>query len=246
MKTNQLHDELCEAFVSAGAACADDFLPKGYNDEKADVVFMDERVIVEVKSLCKDDVESERVRQSIDRIFGEWEAKGGPIVFGSLNVDVATLPHGMGEEITSVFGERVRKDLKKANRQIRATASVLGWTDFHGVVALATPAHFRTHPGVIGRAAWDLLRRPDQAAQVNGMMTLAVPVEDSSGRAMGQLMMIPHPRGKRPIPEGIYQRMGDGFARHYGMREGLKMHRQDGSEEEFMARFMGPERKDAD
>lgn len=237
MRIDELHDELCAGFIDAGATPADQLLPLRYNGKKADVVFVAERVIVEVKSLFDDSLESTRVRTNFDRIVLEWMKKGGPIIFGTVNLDLSDLPPAMAEEMISYVGERVRTGLKDANRQIRATVEMLDWDDFNGIAVFASPAHFKTHPGVIARAAWDLLRRSDRTPLLNGLMTFWVPVEDRPG----QLMIIPHTRGERSIPAGIYERMGRGFAARFAAEKGVQLERQISDEGEFMGRFMGPE-----
>jgi hypothetical protein len=225
MRTDELHDEVCAGLVHAGATPVEQLLPSRYTGKRADVVFVPERVIVEVKSLFDDSLESNRVRKSFDRIILEWMKKGDPIIFGTVNLELAELPPAMAEEMISYVGERVRTGLKDANRQIRATAQMLNWDNFHGIVAVASPAHFRTHPGVIARAAWQPLRRPEHAPFVNGLMTFWVPVDDRPDT----LMIIPHTRRAGSIPDTIYERMG------------VQLAPKSADEDEFMGRFMGPE-----
>jgi hypothetical protein len=237
MRIDELHDELCTGFIDAGATPVEQLLPLRYNGKKADVVFVPERVIVEVKSLFDDSLESKRVRTNFDRIVLEWMKKGGPIIFGKVNLNLSDLPPAMAKEMISYVGERVKTGLKDSSRQIRATGAMLNWDHFYGITAFASPAHFKTHPGVIARAAWDLLRRPQLAPLLNGVMTFWVPVDDHPG----QLMIIPHPRGVRSIPDSIYERMGRGFAARFAAREGMQLTHQIADEDEFMGRFMGPE-----
>jgi hypothetical protein len=241
LKIADLHDEVCEALLAAGGSAPEALLPAAYNGKKADAVFAEEKVIVEVKSLCKDREQTEAVTKKIDRIFDSWTHKGGPIVFGQVMIDVNKLPAAMAQEVILCFGDRIKTNLKDASRQIRDTSSALGWDSCYGIAAFVVPASFRTHPGVIGHAAWDLLRRPDQAPAVNEVVIIAVPVRDHPANgSVGQLIFSDHPRGDDRLPEGFVSRICDHFARRFEQSYNIpKMKRIDGSEELFMSRFMG-------
>jgi hypothetical protein len=240
VKIAELHDEVCAALMDARGCTPESVLPAGYNGKKADAVFSDERIIVEVKSVCKDREQTEAATKRIDRVFDNWSRKGGPIVFGEVMVDVNTLPPPMASEVILCFGERIKTDLKDANRQIRETASALGWDQCYGITAFVVPATFHTHPGVIGHAAWDLLRRPDQAPWVNAIIIFSVPVRDHlPGGPAGELIISPHPRAGR-TPEGFARKVSACFAKRFERSYGLpEMERVEETEAQFMSRFMG-------
>jgi hypothetical protein len=242
MRIAELHDALCAAIIDAGAVTADSLLSAQYAGKRADAVFLDDRVIIEVKSLCKDRVESEDVRTKVDRIFIDWMGKGGPVIFGQVTVGLAQLPQKMADEIVATFGDRVRTSIKDANRQIRATAEQLGWTSYTGLVAVITPNSFKTDAGVIGSAAWQLLRRPKEAPCVQQFLTVAVPVEDGPSTG-GDLMFMPHPRhADVPFPDELGIRIAQAFAmRLAGISEPALVERREMPAEEFMRRFMAPE-----
>jgi hypothetical protein len=237
----ELHDALCAAIIDAGAVAAEALLPANYAGKRADAVFVDQRVIIEVKSLCNDRVESDEVRATVDRIFLEWMGKGGPIVFGQVVVGLSQLPPRMADEITSCFGDRIRTNIKDANRQIRATAQQLGWTSYTGLLAIITPASFKTDPGVIGCAAWQLLRSPEKAPCVQQLLTVVAPVEDGPPGA-GELMFMPHPRRRDvPFPHGLGVRIAEAFAMRWaGVSDPSLLQRRDMGQDEFMARFLAP------
>lgn len=240
MRIAELHDEVCAALLFAGGCAPESILPAGYNGKKADAVFAEEHIIVEVKSVCKDRAQTEAVTKRIDRIFDEWSKKGGPIIFGEVMVDVNTLPTAMAHEIILCFGDRIKTDLKDASRQIRETTSALGWEDCYGITAFVVPTSFRTHPGVIGHAAWDLLRRPDQAPCVHAIMVFAVPVTDHLLHPVGNLITSSHPRGAKGLPNGFASRVFAGFAARFAKSYGLpEMQRITETEDDFMSRFMG-------
>lgn len=244
MRIDQLHDELCEALFSAGADRPEALLPKGYNDQKADAIFSDRRVIVEVKSLCTDRVEAAEVEGIVNEIFAEWTRNGGPVPFGTVNFDVAAMPDQYARKLISFYGNRVRRELGKASGQIRDTISALGWSERpFGIVAFITPSSFRTHAGVIGRTAWDLLKRPDQAPYVDAIMTFAVPVEDHGSNNSREMLVVPQPRGDASIPDGLASHIADTWALHYTTQVGSHLlARQDFSVDQFMGKFMAPAR----
>jgi hypothetical protein len=244
MRIDQLHDELCEALFAAGADRPEALLPKGYNDQKADAVFSQRRIIVEVKSLCSDRVEAAEVEGVVDEIMSEWMRNGGPVTFGTVSYDVSKLPDQYARKLISYYGNRIRRELNKASGQIRDTASGLGWSERpFGIVAFITPSSFRTHAGVIGRAAWDLLKRTDQAPYVDAIMTFAVPVEDHGTDNMREMLVVPHPRGEASIPAGLARHIADTWALHYTNKVGSRLlARQNFSVDQFMEKFMAPER----
>ena len=245
MRTAELHDELVGAFLDAGAVEPENLLPPGYVGKRADALFENARVIVEVKSLCDDRLASDECRNCVNSVFSSWAKKDGPIVFGTVWIQDSDLPPAMADELVACFGPRVKTCLKDGNRQMRATGEALGWPSYYGLVALITPAHFRTHPGIIGRAAWELLRRPDQAPVVNGIVTFAVPVEEHAPDPPGDLLVIPHSRAGRALPPGLVEAVADNFARRFAARAGSeKLFRQEMTEDDFMTQFMGPERFD--
>lgn len=244
MRIDQLHDELCEALFSAGADRPETLLPKGYNDQRADAVFANHRVIVEVKSLCSDRVEAAEVEGVVDEIISEWTRNGGPVFFGTVSFDVSKLPDQYARKLISFYGNRIRRELNKASGQIRDTVSGLGWSERpFGIVAFITPSSFRTHAGVIGRAAWDLLKRPDQAPYVDAIMTFAVPVEDHGTANIREMLVVPQPRGDTSIPDGLASHIADTWAQHYTAQVGSRLlARQDFSVDQFMEKFMAPAR----
>lgn len=243
MRTLELHDELVAALLDSGAVEPEELLPSDYSGKRADAVFEAEKVIIEVKSLCEDRIASDECRGCVDRVFEKWTRKGGPIIFGTVWVHDTKLPPAMADELVACFGPRVKNNLRDGNRQLRATADALGWPSFYGLVLLVTPAHFRTHPGVIGRAAWELLRRAEEAPLVNGIATFSVPVADHAPDPAGDLMVIPHSRGTRPLPVGLIETLADNFARRFAARAGSdRVHRRDMTEDDFMTKFLGPER----
>jgi len=97
--------------------------------------------------------------------------------------------------------------------------------------------------GVIGRAAWDLLKRTDQAPYVDAIMTFAVPVEDHGTDNMREMLVVPHPRGEASIPAGLARHIADTWALHYTNKVGSRLlARQNFSVDQFMEKFMAPER----
>lgn len=244
MRIRDLHDELCEALYSAGAARPAAVLPKGYTGQNADAVFSERRIIVEVKSLCSDRVEAAEMEGIVDEIMTEWMRNGGPVTFGTVSFDVSKLPDQYARKLISFYGNRVRRELNKASGQIRDTVSGLGWSERpFGIVAFITPSSFRTHAGVIGRTAWDLLKRPDQAPYVDAIMTFAVPVEDHGTGNIREMLVVPQPRGDTSIPDGLASHIADTWAQHYTNKVGSRLlARQDFSVDQFMEKFMAPVR----
>lgn len=150
--------------------------------------------MVEVKSLCSDRVEAAEVEGFLNDLMSEWARNGGPITFGQVMFDVAGLPQPYQGRLLAFYGKRVKRELEYANRQIRETASALGWQDVYGIVAFLTPATFRTHVGVISHAAWSLLRYPKRAPHVADLINFAVPVEDHGDPSRPfEMLAVPHP-----------------------------------------------------
>lgn len=238
MKTADLHDEVCASLFGIGAVTPESLLPADYTGKIADAVFPESRTIVEVKSLCKDRMDSEEVEAGAAGIFDEWTSKGGPIIFGTVNVGFTDLPPEMAQELLDLITGRIKSNLRDANRQIRATAEALGWEDVSGVVAIVTPATFKTHLGIIAHAAGRYLSHTDNAPMVDGVWSIAVPVSDAPEELAEPMAFVPHPRSGRRFERSLTERAAYGWFDHYGERTGKDMRRIPLSEADFDTMFM--------
>jgi hypothetical protein len=237
MRVEDLHDEFCSALQGCGGESPEKHLPTNYSGSKADALFLPERTIVEVKSLCTDRVEAAEVEGVVERLFGEWQSNGGPIPFGRVSFEVAEVAEPYRSELLDFYGKRVKRELGNANRQIRETASALGWTESFGLVVFLTPASFRAHVGVISHAQWAVLQHSDRAPFVHGLMNFAVPVEDHGDQAPQDMWAVPHPRPGFSFPRGLPRRIADAWGNHFASKVGVNLRPVEGTAEAFFEKF---------
>ena len=174
LNPDALHDIACAATRLAGAVLCESLIDNT-EGKLADTVFVDERVIVEVKSLLSDRLETDSVKRKagdivssaadegrIERLERPWKRKLGDF------------PEDVREELIDNAGKRIIRELANANRQIRETITALQMEGAAGLAIFVVPMHFRLHIELVAHIAIKELTR-NSLRSLNGALILEAP-----------------------------------------------------------------------
>lgn len=237
MLIDEIHDQICAALEKAGGTNCDALIADP-NAVRADVYFPDAGVVVEVKSLTSDRNKTQSVRQRAGLILHESAAKeGGPVFFGDVTVPLSSLPRNTAEKLLMNLGQRVAKEIRSANKQIKATAQVLDKRAV-GLIVFGVPAHFDTHVGVIMAAAARVLK-PHKHQAIHGIMVIGVPVSGYAPKHPPTLSF--HPRSFSKIPSALSRVIFREWIAHLQAVDGERVFVLAQSEQDFMSKFMADE-----
>ena len=84
MKTSELHHELVTALMGAGAVDPLTLVSPEYKGMSADAVFVEERAIVEAKSVCDDHAAVAALESRLTPHFKRWAKESATVVFGTV------------------------------------------------------------------------------------------------------------------------------------------------------------------
>jgi hypothetical protein len=116
----------------------------------ADVVFREENVILEVKTLMGDPTERADHIRTVSEIYRRCGGRPGvPIVYGRRAINSADAPVEMGFELMRTLADPIRTAVTKANRQIREVKGSLDMPEAHGVLLLCNAGATTLTPAVI-------------------------------------------------------------------------------------------------
>lgn len=234
MGVEDIHDEFCNALVRAGAEPCEKLITDS-QAVRADAVLRSEQVVIEVKSLTIDRNKIEAIRKKSGKIWAEEMKAGGPIPFGTVSLPFDQMDQRLAEKLLAHLGNRVRKDLRSANRQIKATASQLGLTNPHGLVVIAVPAHFSLHAGFIATVAGRVLR-PGKYSSIDGLIICGVPIDGESPTS--PLTFSYHPRSMNHSSNGLPERIANAWIEHLAEMEKIPVRSQVGSPKQFEDIFL--------
>jgi len=89
MKIENLHDEMCAALESIGGLPPERVREDHPGLKKCDIVFPQESVFVEVKSLASDRSATASVKEKNGRLLHKWANRGmAPVAFGEVNINL--------------------------------------------------------------------------------------------------------------------------------------------------------------
>ena len=213
LTTMDQHEIITKVLCEAGGCHAEHSLPDGYAGKRADVVFVLENLIAEVKSFTSDRRQDPQVATKLGEVMERNAAFGGPIVFGTVNVRLHDLPTPIAEQALRVVGARVRKEVTSARGQITATRAVLNMPDAYGLIVFVSP------PERLGNqtTAWlinDALKHSAHIDGLDGAMVietpLGFPAQESKRRdTFSSLWSI----SGRAFPDGLAERIGAAWGR---------------------------------
>ena len=168
------HDLMCKALVRAGGVLCEEMLKPVDGVKIADVAFLNDQLVIEVKTLASDRNKLESVRKKARSILDKWAASGHiPHMPGAVSVNLGDLPAEVAEDLLRNVGNRIATELTNANRQIKQTMERLGYSHPVGLVIIITPWHFASHVGVIGAIAGRNLKGTNRRG-INGVLAIEI------------------------------------------------------------------------
>ena len=205
------HDLMVRVLIEAGGQAAESAMPVGYEGRVADVLFAEDDVVVEVKSLTTDRASDPEVGQAVGEMFARSTHLGAPVVFGTVSVKLHDLDPRVAANTLRIVGQGVRNATKSANDQIKKTKAALDRPNAFGVVVLITPP-FKLDRNSIVWTMGDVMR-DGRCSGIDLVFLVETPLEAPEPKAPGGASFLSmHPRTERGLPdhlvEGIYQAWG--------------------------------------
>lgn len=116
--------------------------------DNADFLFEGDRVIAELKCLDDDLInEPHLIAKASEIHLQELKRTGrGPVVFGDQLVDTRGRSEEFVKGIRDLYYEPLKRCLKKASKQIKATAEHFGMQDYSGLAVIANNNHTAIDP----------------------------------------------------------------------------------------------------
>jgi hypothetical protein len=108
----------------------------------ADYIFHQSKVIGELKRLDEDKSEDPEMKQKLGELWMNWCERG--LVQGPTPplIDSKQVPPACQHEMIRTMGESIRRRIKKANAQIKATKAAMNHPDYRGMLFLANDGNF--------------------------------------------------------------------------------------------------------
>src|SRR5664280_1621304 len=120
----------------------------------ADYVFRVENIVAELKCLCEDKTDDEKLQASIQKLFDGYVDRGlipNP-GYGKFVVQSKDLPVELQNDLYRILARPIKRRLDKANKQIKRTKEHLKMDSAHGLVLLANDGNFKLEPAQFAHA----------------------------------------------------------------------------------------------
>jgi hypothetical protein len=213
--------------LAAGGERVENLLPQMPGRKRADVAFIAERTVIEIKSLTNDRGHDPGVKKALSRLIAEnGPAMGGPIIFGDATVRLDKLPSKLATNAFRLLGNRVRREVTAANRQIKETIEDLGWEDAQGIALFIVPP-MKIDLHLIGWTVNDAIRGR-QNSSINSLVMIECDAPDERTR---NLVISQHSIAGVGVPAAIL------IGIQSAIRQLLNMDVEKLSEEDFFRRF---------
>jgi hypothetical protein len=134
--------EFAVVVKKCGGLVLDDELGGNRPFANADFIFHESKVIAEMKRLHEDKSEDPEMKQKLGELWTSWCERG--LVQGPTPplIDSKKVPQQCQHEMIRTMGESIRRRIKKANAQIKATKAAMNLPDYHGMLFLANDGNF--------------------------------------------------------------------------------------------------------
>jgi len=210
------HDLMVEVLIAAGGQPPEAYLPSDYLGRKADVVFPDDDLIVEVKSLTTDRAADPRITDAVGEMFARSIHLGAPVLFGTMQIGLHDLPPMVAANTLRIIGKRVLIEVQAANTQIKATKAALNRPNAKGVLALITPP-FKLDRRSVAWLVGDALRE-GRNSSVNVIFLVETPVAAPVVTPGRDSFMSFYSRDGEVMPAHLAQAIYEAWGRETGQR----------------------------
>lgn len=198
------HDLMVRVLCEAGGQTVESAVPVGYTGKIADILFADDDIVVEVKSLTTDRAAEPSAMRAVGEMFSKSHHLGAPVIFGTVSVNLHDLKPPVAANALRILGKRVLAEAKAANKQLKATKAILERPEALGVVALITPP-FKLDRNSIEWVMGDAMRN-GRCSGIDVLFLVETPLAAPEGqRRVGNSFLSLHSRGHRLIPEHLLE-----------------------------------------
>jgi hypothetical protein len=202
----------------AGGQAVETAMPDGYKGAVADILFPEDDVIVEIKSLTADRSSDPKVMEAIGQMLAENWDRGGAVVVGEMSVRLDSLERPIAANALRIVGQSVQNKARKASRQLAATKNALRRPNAVGVIVLITP------PFKLGRNSIQWLFgdsfREGGCSSIDVVFLVQTPIGAPSGmQALKDSFLSFHSRPDRP-PREVPERIVRAIDRSWGQTTG--------------------------
>lgn len=220
-----IDEEFHEAMRSIGGRRPAEIDATAGQTLNADIVFKNENIIIEVKTLMSDPTERDDHLEKISAIYNRWVGRPGvPIVYGRRALNSKDLPPEMAIEFLRTLADPIRAAVTKANRQIRAVKTTLDMPDAHGVLLLCNAGATTLTPEVILNAVHHALGKRHGSINSLIFLTHGVPAQVRGVPEPVEIFMPASREGHARLPEDFATRIHQAWMRHLARRAPVKVY----------------------
>lgn len=200
------HGFIASVFEAAGGEPVDAVVPAGYTGKRADILFRTDGIIAEIKSLTSDRRNDPKVGEKLGEMLARDPA--GPVIFGEVTIGLHDLPGHLAERALREVGDRVRKEVSSAGKQIEATRTILDMPEAYGLLVFVSPPDRIGHQSI----AWlvnDIVRQSADRCKLDGLLVMetALGLGDPEGINANSFSSVWSISG-RPLPEDFGNHLG--------------------------------------
>lgn len=230
--SENIDDEFYEAMRSIGGLRPAEIDSEAGRALNADVVFRDENVILEVKTLMADPTERADHIQKVSAIYNRWVGRPGvPIIYGRRAINSADIPPEMAFELLRSLADPIRTSVTKANRQIRQVKVSLNMPEAHGVLLLCNAGATTLTPQVILHALHHALGKRHSSINSTIFLTHGVPVQVPGVPEPAEIFLPASRPGREPLPETFAVKIRNAWMQYQARKQPVRVYSDvDGSE----------------
>ena len=220
-----IDEEFYEAMRSIGGQRPAEIDPVASKALNADVVFRNENVILEVKTLMTDPSERSDHIDKVSAVYERWMGRPGvPIIFGQVSLSTADVPPEMGFELARTLADPIRTAVTKANRQIRDVKTSLNMPDAHGILVLCNAGATTLKPDLILHALHHALGHRHSSINSAIFLTHGVPVHVPNIPEPVEVFGFVSRENYAPLPEAFASKVQDAWMRHQSRKKPVKVY----------------------
>jgi hypothetical protein len=131
---------------SCGGMLVSDIVGPSPSFSNTDYIFHSQQVIGELKCLTEDKSKDPVISGKLKNLWSKWKSQHFVVRDAPNSLDFSRLPNEHQTQMYKVMGEPIRRQIQKANKQIRETKEELNLPDYRGVLFIANDGNFILPP----------------------------------------------------------------------------------------------------
>ena len=220
-----IDEEFHEAMRSIGGLRPAEINPEAGKALNADIVFQNENIILEVKTLMSDPTERAEYNQSVAAIYSRWAGRPGvPIIYGRRTINSKDVPREMGFELLRTLAEPIRRGVTRANNQIKQLKVSLNMPEAHGVLLLCNAGAKTLTPHVILDTLYHALGKRHSSINSAIFMTYGVPAHVLGVPEAVEIFQPASRLGYEPLPEAFVVKIRNAWMQHLSYKQPVRVY----------------------